>query len=97
MEQQIVHTDHTDEGVYLQHLKAQIKDLQDDVRRVVDAVKSDYEIAKKAIANLKAKSELKAYVQSKLKPAPAMKSKMTANAGTEKRATVTEFAKKSAN
>jgi hypothetical protein len=97
MEQQIAHTDHSDESAYLQHLKARVKDMQDDARKVVNAVKNDYEIAKKAIGNLKAKSELKAYVQAKLKRTPDIKSKMAAKAGPAKRATATKFSKKTAH
>jgi len=91
MEQQIVHVDgHADEGIYFKQLKVRLQHLRSSARTVLNAIKNDYESAKKAIVNLRSRSELKAYVQGKRKSAPTVVSKMAAKASPRNKATTTK-------
>jgi hypothetical protein len=80
MEQQVIHVS---SKARLEQLKEQVRHFQTDAKAALDAARNDYEQARKAVQNLRAKSALRAFVQARL-GGKATKSKVTAKSAVKK-------------
>lgn len=78
------------ENAPLKQLKERVQLFQTDAKAALNAAKKDYEHVKKAMRNLQAKSELRAFVQARLKGSTAKKPKASAKKVADKKAVLAQ-------